>query len=111
MPINDFTSKLLEMEDILVNDISSSDTELHIFFSLKRKPHVCPHCSSITEQIHDYRTSVIKDLPLMGNTLSFITENADTIALVAINIFMKPSTSCPNIAESLHDWHSMPFIC
>ena len=66
MPTNDFTSKLLEMEDILINDIASSDTELHISFSLKRKPHTCPHCSHITEQIHDYRTSIIKDLPLMG---------------------------------------------
>ena len=66
MPTNDFTSKLLEMEDILVNDITSSDTELHISFSLKRKPHTCPHCSNVTEQIHDYRTSIIKDLPLIG---------------------------------------------
>lgn len=57
MPISDFTAKLLELEDVIIKDISSSDTEIHVFFSLKRRPHTCPHCSSVTEQIHDYRTS------------------------------------------------------
>ena len=78
MPTNDFTSKLLEMEDVLVNDITSSDTELHISFSLKRKPHTCPHCSNVTEQIHDYRTSIIKipvDKSSMQSLLMHIITN------------------------------------
>lgn len=66
MPISDFTAKLLELEDVIIKDISSSDTEIHVFFSLKRRPDTCPHCSSVTEQIHDYRTSIIKDIPFMG---------------------------------------------
>lgn len=66
MPTSDFIAKLLEMEDLIVKDISSSDTELHISFSLKRRPHPCPHCHSVTDRIHDYRTSIIKDLPIMG---------------------------------------------
>lgn len=66
MPTTDFTAKLLELEDLILENISSSDTELHISFSLIRKPHSCPHCGTVTAQVHDYRTSVIKDLPLMG---------------------------------------------
>ena len=66
MPTFDFTSKLLELEDVIINDVTTNNTEVHIFFSLKRKPHVCPHCSALTEQIHDYRTSIIKDTPIMG---------------------------------------------
>ena len=66
MPNHDFTSKLLEMEDVIVNDVSSSSSEIHISITLKRKPHVCPNCSFVTEQIHDYRSSVIKDIPVMG---------------------------------------------
>jgi len=66
MPNHDFTSKLLEMEDVIVNDVSSSSSEIHISITLKRKPHVCPNCSFVTEQIHDYRDSVIKDIPVMG---------------------------------------------
>lgn len=66
MPTYDFITKLLELEDILLKDFSSTDTEIHISFSLKRKPTVCPCCGFITEQIHDYRPSTIKDLPMMG---------------------------------------------
>jgi len=66
MPNLDFTSKLLEMEDVIVNDVSSSSSEIHISITLKRKPHVCPNCSFVTEQIHDYRDSVIKDIPVIG---------------------------------------------
>ncbi len=66
MPISDFTAKLLELEDVFISDISTSNTQVHVFFSLKRKPHTCPHCHALTDKVHDYRTSVIKDLPFMG---------------------------------------------
>ncbi len=49
-----------------LSDISTSNTQVHVFFSLKRKPHTCPHCHALTDKVHDYRTSVIKDLPFMG---------------------------------------------
>lgn len=66
MPNSDFTSKLLELEDVIISDLQTTNTEVHVFFSLKRKPHSCPHCGSITESVHDYRTSILKDLPFMG---------------------------------------------
>ena len=66
MPDSYFISKLFELEDIILHDVKSTNTEVHVSFSLKRKPHVCPSCAALTEQIHDYRTSVIKDLPFMG---------------------------------------------
>ena len=66
MPNSDFTSKLLELEDVIISDLQTTSTEVHVFFSLKRKPHSCPYCGSITESVHDYRTSILKDLPFMG---------------------------------------------
>lgn len=59
-------AKLFELEDIILHNIESDNTEVHIFFSLQRKTHVCPHCSALTDKVHDYRSSVIKDLPFMG---------------------------------------------
>ena len=58
MPISDFTSKLLELEDVFISHLPTSNIEVHVFFSLNKKPHTCPHCGSITEAVHDYRTSV-----------------------------------------------------
>ena len=69
MPTYDFITELLELEDIILKDFSFTNTEIHISFSLKRKPTICPCCGFITEQIHDYRPSTIKDLPMMGKRL------------------------------------------
>ena len=69
MPTNDFTAKLLEMEDAIIEDLSSSNTEMHVYFSLKRRPHACPHCNTVTDKVHDYRTSIIKDIPWSGKLL------------------------------------------
>lgn len=66
MPNTNFIAKLFELEDIILHDIKSTNTEVHVFFSLQRKTHICPSCGSPTDKIHDYRTSIIKDLPFMG---------------------------------------------
>ena len=66
MPINNSIAKLFELEDIVLKDIRSTNEEVHVFFSLRRKVHSCPFCHALTEKVHDYRTSVIKDLPFMG---------------------------------------------
>ena len=69
MPTSDFTSKLLELEDVIIEDVQTTNTEIHTFLSMPRRPHICPRCKTITEQIHDYRTSVIKDIPSMGKMM------------------------------------------
>lgn len=67
MPTNNFTTDLLEIKDLIINKIEKVDFTTHIYFTIKRKPHTCPHCGSVTEQVHDYRTSIIKDIPFLGN--------------------------------------------
>ncbi|MCU6748452.1 ISL3 family transposase [Faecalicatena acetigenes] len=71
MPESYFISKIFELEDIILNDVKTTNTEMHVFFSLKRKTHACPNCGTLTNRIHDYRTSIIKDIPFMGK-LSFL---------------------------------------
>ena len=66
MPTSNFTAKLLELEGIIISDFTSSNTEIHIHFSLPRKACTCPHCLGLTDKVHDYRISIIKDLPIMG---------------------------------------------
>ena len=66
MPISDFTAKLLELKDVIIKDLISTNTENHIHFTLKRRTLACPHCQALTDKVHDYRTSIIKDLPFMG---------------------------------------------
>lgn len=66
MPTIDFTSKLLQLEDAIIENIESFSDHVEILFHLKRHPHTCPYCGFITEKIHDYRLSKIKDTPIAG---------------------------------------------
>ncbi len=66
MPNNDFISNILEMEDLIITNVESDNEEIHIYFRLERKDHVCPNCGAVTNKIHDYRSSIIKDAPIMG---------------------------------------------
>ena len=66
MPTIDYTSKILGMEDVIIENFSTDEIETHIYISLKRKPHKCPHCGKLTDKVHDYRSSIIKDSPMLG---------------------------------------------
>jgi len=32
MPTTDFTSKLLELEDVIINDVQTNNTKIHVYF-------------------------------------------------------------------------------
>lgn len=66
MPTNDFTTKLLDLEDSIIENIDNSGDNTIIHFSLKRKTVTCPFCSAPTNKVHDYRVSYIKDIPILG---------------------------------------------
>ena len=69
MPNTDFISKMLEIEDLIVDEITTSSTSTHIFFHLARRDQICPCCGAITNKVHDYRTSILKDSPFQGRHL------------------------------------------
>ena len=71
MPISNYIADLLGLEDVIIKNVESTDTENHVYFTLKRRPHTCPHCSAVTDKVHDYRTSILKDLPFMGKKTLF----------------------------------------
>ena len=64
----DYTTKLLNLEDVTVTNVENSSEELHIYIELPRKTHTCPACGTETDLVHDYRMQIIKDLPLAKNT-------------------------------------------
>lgn len=66
MPNNDFISNILEIKDIIITNVETDSEEMHIHFKMERRDHVCPGCGAVTDKVHDYRTSIIKDAPIMG---------------------------------------------
>ena len=66
MPSKDYTPELLDLKGAINKNIYHTITEIHIHFSMEKKPHTYPKCGSVTESVHDYRDSVIRDIPISG---------------------------------------------
>ena len=68
MPDQDYTAKLLNLEDVIFTNVENRSEGLHIYVELPRKKHTCPACGSVTDRVHDYRMQTVKDVPLARNT-------------------------------------------
>ena len=68
MLMTDYTSELLNLEDIIITDVENIGDQLHIHIERPRTPHTCPACGASTDCIHDYRMQTIKDVPLARDT-------------------------------------------
>ena len=78
-----FTEKILGLQDILIENIKSTNNTIHVYCKLERKLHKCPCCGNFTDKIHDYREQIIKDIPAFGKFVFIHLKSVDTIALVA----------------------------
>ena len=89
MPNNDFISNILEIKDLIITNVESTPENICISFKLERRDHVCPNCGAITNKVHDYRKSIIKDTPILGKKcITFFIPNADIIVIVVENSFL-----------------------
>ncbi len=62
---NDYTAKLLNLEDVIIANVENISDELHIYLELPRTKHRCPACGALTDCVHDYR---MQAPPLARNT-------------------------------------------
>lgn len=69
MLMSDYTVKLLDLEDVIITNVEKSLNQIQIYLELPRTKHICPVCGCETNKIHDYRTQIIKDIPLGKETL------------------------------------------
>ena len=66
MSQENYIAQLLDMEGIEITDLKSTTDQIVISFRLNRRDHVCPACKAVTDQVHDYRVQMVKDLPIQG---------------------------------------------
>ncbi len=64
----DYTSKILELEDVIVRKVENEVDSLHFHLEMPVQEHTCPNCGQSTSYIHDYREQIIKDIPLGRKT-------------------------------------------
>lgn len=56
----DYTAKLLDLEDAIITNVEKTCEQFHISIELPRKEHTCPACGAVTDRVHDYRIQTIK---------------------------------------------------
>ena len=59
-------SNLTGLQDLMIKNVDSLGDFLLISAEIRRKPHKCPRCNTLTDKVHDYRIQVIKDIPAFG---------------------------------------------
>ena len=64
-----YTAKLLNLEDVIITNVENISEEIHVYLELPRVEHRCPACGALTDRVHDYRMQTIKDIPLGRTTL------------------------------------------
>lgn len=69
MLYQDYTTKLLDMEHMIVKEIENLSDRLILHVEMKRRPANCPCCGMLTDTIHDYRIQTVKDSPIQGKTV------------------------------------------
>ena len=61
MSTKEYSLKLLDMEDAIIEEYKEGKSEHYLTITLKRKEQLCPACGESTETIHDYRIRRIVD--------------------------------------------------
>jgi transposase len=72
MLYNDFTEKILGLQDVIIKDTKEKGNNLLILIELKRKEHHCTCCGTATNTVHDYRKQYIKDIPAFGKLVTLV---------------------------------------
>lgn len=66
MLYNNNTENLLGLKDVIIEKIEDIGQEKHIHIKMHQRIHLCPECGYPTSKVHDYRTQLVRDLPMAG---------------------------------------------
>ena len=65
---NNFIRNLLDLKGINVKKVRYKKNFVKIHIEMPAKEQTCPHCKAKTTKIKDYRTQIIKDIPIRFKT-------------------------------------------
>ena len=65
---NDFIRNLLDLKGVIVKKVRYKKNFVKVHIELPVREQTCPHCKAETTKIKDYRTQIIKDIPIRFKT-------------------------------------------
>lgn len=64
MLVNNYITKLLGLQNVLITNIEENYSSLSIYLTTKKSKQNCPYCKSNKSNVHDYRIQKINDMPI-----------------------------------------------
>ena len=89
-----YTEKLIDLQDLIVENIVRDHSTTTIYAQMPRKKHSCPCCHTSTDKIHDYRNQLIKDIPAFGKYTNIVIRKRRYV--------------CPNCGKRFYE--NIPFL-
>lgn len=83
MSQKDYTTELLGLEDAEIEKVEEGEESIVVTFSLLRKTHICPHCGTETDLVHDYRVRELHDTSTAGNACCCVIDDGGICARYA----------------------------
>ena len=65
---HNFIRNLLDLKGVIVKKVRYKKNFVKIHIELPVREQTCPHCKAKTTKIKDYRTQIIKDIPIRFKT-------------------------------------------
>jgi transposase len=65
---NNFIRNLLDLKGVIVKKVRYKKNFVKIHIEMPVREQTCPHCKAKTTKIKDYRTQIIKDIPIRFKT-------------------------------------------
>lgn len=74
---NNFIRNLLDLKEVIVKKVRYKKNFVKIHIEMPVREQTCPHCKAKTTKIKDYRTQIIKDIPIRLKPHIYPTKNVD----------------------------------
>lgn len=85
---NNFIRNLLDLKGVIVKKVRYKKNFVKIHIEMPVREQTCPHCRAKTTKIKDYRTQIIKDIPIRFKTTYLSYKSVDTNVKTVARHFM-----------------------
>ena len=89
---NNFTTKLVGLQEIIIKNMETTEEKIEITIEMPVKTHICPQCKNVTNRIHDYRIQKIKDTPAFGKKVVLIFKKRRYVCKECCKRFVEQNT-------------------
>ena len=95
MLYNNYTTELLNLQDVEVEKLENTEKTKKIYIHIKRKEVECPCCGTKTRKVHDYRSQNIKDISAFGNDVILLLRKRRYVCPECGKRFAEPNAFLP----------------